>query len=277
VVTGGASGIGYAVAERLAAEGMSIVLADVEAAALEKARKELEAKGAQLLAVRTDVSKADEVERLAQKTLERFGAVHVVFNNAGVAVTGESWENSLADWEWVIGVNLWGVIHGIRSFVPIMLRQNEPGHVVNTASMAGLTSNPGMAVYNVTKHAVVTLSETLHHDLALRQSPVKASVLCPGYIKTAIMDSGRNRERDGKKDPPNPVTSALGVGIDQALRAGVGSGYPPSEVARQVFEAIRDERFYVFPAQPEIFAAVEQRLDEVRAKQNPVTPTVLIG
>jgi NAD(P)-dependent dehydrogenase (short-subunit alcohol dehydrogenase family) len=276
VVTGGASGIGLAVAQKLAAEGMQLVLADVEAGALEAARKDLEAKGAKVLAVRTDVSKAADVERLAQKTLERFGAVHVVFNNAGVAVTGESWENSLEDWQWVLGVNLWGVIHGIRTFVPILLRQNEPGHVVSTASMAGLTSNPGLAVYNVTKHAVVTLSETLHHDLALRNSPVKVSVLCPGYIQTRIMESGRNRESDPRKDPPAPAASALGAGIELALRRGVDAGYPPSEVAKQVFEAIRDERFYIFPAQPEIFAAVKARQDDILNRRNPQTPRVVI-
>jgi NAD(P)-dependent dehydrogenase (short-subunit alcohol dehydrogenase family) len=275
VVTGGASGIGFATAERLAGEGMKIVLADIEPGALEAAARKLEKGGTQVLAVRTDVSQAGDVERLAQKALERFGGVHVVFNNAGVAVTGEAWENSVADWEWVLGVNLWGVIHGIRTFVPILLRQNEPGHVVNTASMAGLTSNPGMAVYNVTKHAVVTLTETLHGDLALRGSPVKASVLCPGFINTRIMDSARNRQGDPKHDPPTPEASALGASIELALREGVKQGFAPSVVAEKVFEAIRDERFYVFAAQPEIFAAVEQRLDEVRAQKNPVTPTVL--
>ncbi len=275
VITGGASGIGFATAERLAAEGMKIVLADVESGALEAAVKKLETGGAAVLGVRTDVSQAADVERLAQRTLESFGGVHVVFNNAGVAVTGEAWENSVADWEWVLGVNLWGVIHGIRTFVPILLRQNEPAHVVSTASMAGLTSNPGMAVYNVTKHAVVTLSETLHHDLALRRSPVKASVLCPGFISTRIMDSARNRQSDARRDPPTPEASALGASIELALREGVKQGFPPSHVAEKVFEAIRDERFYVFAAQPEIFLAVRQRLDEIGAQKNPVTPTVL--
>ena len=275
VITGGASGIGFATAERLAAEGMKIVLADIEPSALEAAAKKLESSGAAVLGVRTDVSKADDVERLAQRALERFGGVHVVFNNAGVAVTGEAWENSIADWEWVLGVNLWGVIHGIRTFVPILLRQNEPAHVVSTASMAGLTSNPGMAVYNVTKHAVVTLSETLHHDLALRGSPVKASVLCPGFINTRIMDSARNRQSDAKHDPPTPEASALGASIELALREGVATGFAPSHVAEKVFEAIRDERFYIYAAQPEILGAVKQRLDEVGAQKNPVTPTVL--
>jgi NAD(P)-dependent dehydrogenase (short-subunit alcohol dehydrogenase family) len=275
VITGGASGIGFATAERLAAEGMKIVVADIEPGALEAAVTKLESGGASVLGVRTDVSKAEDVERLAQKALERFGGVHVVFNNAGVAVTGEAWENSLADWEWVLGVNLWGVIHGIRTFVPILLRQNEPAHVVSTASMAGLTSNPGMAVYNVTKHAVVTLSETLHHDLALRGSPVKASVLCPGFINTRIMDSARNRQSDAKHDPPTPEASALGASIELALREGISQGYAPSQVADEVFKAIRDERFYIFAAQPEILATVKQRLDEVGAQKNPVTPTVL--
>lgn len=275
VVTGGASGIGFATAERLAAEGMKIVVADIEPAALDTAVKKLEASGAAVLGIRTDVSRAEEVEHLAQQTLEHFGGVHVLFNNAGVAVTGEAWENSAADWEWVLGVNLWGVVHGIRTFVPILLRQNEPAHVISTASMAGLTSNPGMAVYNVTKHAVVTLSETLHHDLALRGSLVKASVLCPGFINTRIMDSARNRQSDAKHDPPTPEASALGASIELALREGISQGYAPSQVAEKVFEAIRDERFYVFAAQPEILDAVKLRLDEVGAQKNPVTPTVL--
>jgi NAD(P)-dependent dehydrogenase (short-subunit alcohol dehydrogenase family) len=276
VITGGASGIGYATAERLAGEGMKIVIADVEPGALEAAVKKLEGKGASVLGVRTDVSKAEDIERLAQKTLERFGGVHVLFNNAGVAVTGETWENSLSDWEWVVGVNLWGVVYGIRTFVPIMLRQNEPAHVVSTASMAGLTSNPGMAVYNVTKHAVVTISETLHHDLALRGAPIKASVLCPGFINTRIMDSARNRQSDAKHDPPTtPEASALGASIELALREGINQGFPPSFVADRVFEAIRDEKFYIFAAQPEILDAVKQRLDEVGAQRNPGTPTVL--
>ena len=275
VITGGASGIGFATAERLAAEGMKIALADVEPGALDAAVKKLEAGGAAVLGVRTDVSQAADVERLAARTLERFGGVHVVFNNAGVFLAGEAWENSLADWEWVLGVNLWGVIHGIRTFVPILLRQNEPAHVVNTASMAGLTSNPGLSVYNVTKHAVVTLSETLHGDLALRGAPVKASVVCPGFIQTRIMDAARNRQTDARRDPPNPPASALGASIELALREGLKTGFAPSVVAQQIFEAIRDERFYVFPTQPEIFAAVEQRLDDVRARRNPTTPTVL--
>ena len=269
VVTGGASGIGFAMAERLAAEGMKVVLADVEPGALDAAVKKLAAGGATVLGVRTDVSQAGDVERLAQKTLERFGAVHVVCNNAGVAVTGEAWENSLADWEWVLGVNLWGVIHGIRTFVPILLRQNEPAHVVNTASMAGLTSNPGMAIYNVTKHAVVTLSETLHDDLALRGSPVKASVLCPGFINTRIMDSARNRQGDAAHDPPTPEASALGASIELALREGVKQGFAPSVVAQKVFEAIRDERFYVFAAQPEIFAAVSSGSTRCARRRTP--------
>ncbi len=276
VVTGGASGIGFATAQRLAAEGMRLVLADVEAAALERATQELEAKGARVLGVPTDVSRAEDVERLARRTLEHFGAVHVVFNNAGVAVTGAAWENTLADWEWVLGVNLWGVVHGVRTFVPILLRQDEPGHVVNTASMAGLTSSPGMAVYNVTKHAVVTLSETLHHDLALQNARVGVSVLCPGFTRTRIMASARNRENEGRVDPPNPAASELGARIELALRRGVDAGIPPEEVAGLVFEAIRDERFYVLPAQPEVHEALRVRMDEILARRNPATPRVLL-
>src|ERR1700687_6002094 len=167
VVTGAASGIGRALAQRFAREGMKVVLADVEPAALEQAAREIDASGATTFAVRTDVSKAADVERLAQATVERFGAVHVVCNNAGVAVSGPTWMNTVADWEWVLGVNLWGVIHGVRVFTPLLLSHGGEGHIVNTASMAGMISGPGTAVYTVSKFGVVALSETLHHELTM--------------------------------------------------------------------------------------------------------------
>jgi NAD(P)-dependent dehydrogenase (short-subunit alcohol dehydrogenase family) len=269
VVTGGASGIGRAVAERLGQEGMKLVLADIEEGALAKAEGELKNTGLEVLSVVTDVSKPGQVEALARRALERYGAVHVLFNNAGVATTGATWENSLADWEWVLGVNLWGVIHGIRTFVPILLEQGTEGHVVNTASVAGLTSNPFMGMYNVSKHAVVTLSETLHKELLLSISPVKVSVLCPGFVVTRIMDAARNRPTDPHQDPPKPEASLGAIGAEQALRAGVDAGFTPDEVAQQVFEGIRDERFYIVPAQPEIEEAIRQRLQDVGDRRNP--------
>lgn len=276
VVTGGASGIGRASAERFAAAGMRIVLADVEEPALERAAREMAQAGARVLAVRTDVSKAAEVEALARRALEHFGGVHLVFNNAGVYVAGASWEHSLADWEWVLGVNLWGVIHGVRTFVPILLEQKDEGHVVNTASMAGLTSNPFMSVYNVTKHGVVTLSESLHHELAMLGAKVKVSVLCPGFIRTRIADAARNRPSDLRSDPPKPSASPDTVAFDQALRAGVEAGFAPSQVAERVFEAVRDERFYVLLAQPEIRDSLLRRLEEIRLEENPRPPGAVV-
>src|SRR5476649_1821633 len=193
VITGGASGLGRAMAERFAREGMSIVLADVEPNALAKAEADMKAAGARVIGVLTDVSKAADVEALAQKTLSAFGAVHLLANNAGVAEGGNVWDNTVADWEWVLGVNLWGVIHGVRVFTPIMLKQESEGHIINTASVVGRISPAGMGIYCVSKHAVVTLSECLHHDLAQKTDKLKCSVLCPAYVPTGIADSARNR------------------------------------------------------------------------------------
>jgi NAD(P)-dependent dehydrogenase (short-subunit alcohol dehydrogenase family) len=193
VITGAASGIGRALAERCAHEGMKVVLADVDVDALATTVAALKATGAPVLAVVTDVSKAQDVDALAQRTLAAFGAVHLLCNNAGVWAGISAWDSSLADWEWVLGVNLWGVIHGIHTFVPLMLAQGTPGHIVNTASMAGLLTGRGPAVYRVSKHAVVALSEMLYHQLAHRGANVKVSVLCPGGVDTQIIDAARNR------------------------------------------------------------------------------------
>src|SRR3954453_6260602 len=193
VVTGGASGIGRALAETFAGEGMQIVLADVQPEPLARVERALRDRGARVLAVQTDVSQAADVEALAAKTLEAFGAVHVVCNNAGVAVGKTTWEHTVADWEWVLGVNLWGVIHGIRTFVPIMLEQGTEGHIVNTASVAGLLASGFKPSYDVSKFGVVALSESLYRELEAIQAKVKVSVLCPGLVKTNIMASGRNR------------------------------------------------------------------------------------
>ena len=193
VITGGASGLGLAMARRFAAEGMKLVLADIEEEALRKVETEFRKAGTPVIGIRTDVSRAQDMERLAEKTLATFGGVHLLCNNAGVGPGGVLWENTVADWEWVLGVNVWGVIHGVRVFLPIMLRQDAESHVVNTASVAGLLSVPNMGIYCVSKHAVVTLTECLYHDVAQRSSRVGVSLLCPAYVPTGIIDSERNR------------------------------------------------------------------------------------
>src|ERR1051325_4326893 len=196
VVTGAASGIGRGLAEACAREGMKVVLADVDESALSQAERELKDAGALVLSVRTDGSRAVDVEALARRTLDAFGAAHLLFNNAGVGAGTTVWESTLEDWQWVLGVNLWGVIHGVRTFVPVMLKQADECHIVNTASMAGLTSGPALGVYKVTKHGVVSLSETLCCELAAMKSKIGVSVLCPAGVNTRVMDSERNRPEE---------------------------------------------------------------------------------
>jgi NAD(P)-dependent dehydrogenase (short-subunit alcohol dehydrogenase family) len=270
VVTGGASGIGRAMVDRFVADGMKVVVADVEPTALAATERELAGAGHAVLAVPTDVSKPGDVETLAERTLARFGKVHVLCNNAGVSVGGPMWEHTLDDWRWVLGVNLWGVIYGVRTFVPIMLRQNEPAHVVNTASLAGLSSNPFLGVYNVTKHGVVTLSETLAQELALVGAPVKVSVLCPGFVQTKIAESNRNR-------PPDLADGAARVrpdAFEQMVRAAIAAGMPAADVGALVAAAIREERFYVLP-HPELTATrVRARMTDILDGRTP-EPAVL--
>jgi len=268
VVTGGASGIGRALAERFAAEGMKLVLADVEGPALERAEAELRAAGAEVLGLRTDVSKEAEVQALAAAALRRFGAVHVLCNNAGVGSGGRVWELTHADWEWVLGVNLWGVIHGIHAFVPAMLRGGEEGHVVNTASLAGFISAPYVAPYHVTKHGVVTLSESLHYELAAVGARIKVSVLCPGYVATRIAESTRNRPAGLRAAVESQGGRPEAAGMAEAIRRRVASGLPPAEVAAQVLRAIREERFWVF-THPGMKALIDQRHADVMAERNP--------
>jgi NAD(P)-dependent dehydrogenase (short-subunit alcohol dehydrogenase family) len=269
VITGGASGLGRAMAERFAREGMSIVLADVEPDALAKAEAEMKAAGAKVIGVRTDVSKAAEVEALAQKTLAAFGAVHLLANNAGVAEGGCVWDNTVADWEWVLGVNVWGVIHGVRVFTPIMLKQGTEGHIVNTASVAGLISPPGMGIYCVSKHAVVTLTECLHHDLAQKTDKLKCSVLCPAYVPTGISDSGRNRPAALKETRHK---SAADLALDASLKKAVHSGkLSAADVAHKVYEAVRDERFYIL-THPKIKASIQWRMEDILQERNPTNP-----
>jgi NAD(P)-dependent dehydrogenase (short-subunit alcohol dehydrogenase family) len=268
VITGAASGIGRALADRAVQEGMKAVLADVEAEALAKTEASLKASGATVLAVQTDVSQARDVAALAQKTLEVFGAVHLLCNNAGVGTEAAVWESTLEEWEWVIGVNLWGVIHGVRAFVPPMLAQDTECHIVNTASMAGLISGPGLGAYKVTKHAVVSLSETLYHELAERGAKVSVSVLCPGFVNTRITESARNRP--GHLSPKAPVGAASGARWE-AIRKLVPTGIPPVQVADAVFAAVRNDQFYIL-THPEAKEAVRTRMEDILQERAPTPP-----
>jgi len=266
VVTGAASGIGLALAERFAGEGMKVVMADIEAGALATASDRLRRKGAAILATRVDVSRPEDVERLADETYDAFGAAHVVCNNAGVAVIGAVHEHTLADWQWVINVNLWGVIHGVHTFLPRMLAGGDEGHFVNTASMAGLTTAPFMSVYDVTKHGVVALSESMYKELTATGAPIGVSVVCPGLIDTNIMRSSRNRpESLAEEGKAGPMAQAFG----QALSDRLAGGYPPSEVAEQVIVGIRDGRFYIVPAQPEVKGNIAIRAQDLLELRNP--------
>ena len=243
VVTGGASGIGRGIAEAFASEGMKLVIADIESAALDAAVSELRAEGATVIGIECDVSQADSVAQLAERTLEEYGAAHIVCNNAGVVdgmATG-IWETPLDEWDWVMGVNLMGVIHGIHSFVPILLEQEE-GHVINTASIAGLI--PGRGIYGVTKHACVALSECLWNDLQTRGANVGVSVLCPGWVATRIAESDRNRA-EAPRDPAEVTPEA--EAMRKLLEGVIASGMDPAEVARIVVTAVKEQRFYILP------------------------------
>ena len=275
VITGAASGFGLEASRIAAREGMNIVMADVQQDALNRAAAEIEGLGAKVLPFRLDVSKAAEVEAMAAATVQRFGVPHFVFNNAGVGAGGLIWEHTLKDWEWVIGVNLMGVAHGVRVFTPLMLEaaQKDPGyegHITNTASMAGMVNMPNMGVYNVTKHAVVSLSETLYQDLSLVTEQIHCSVLCPYFVPTGIHQSERNRPSEMQDAGAKPTRSQLIAQAmsDKAIASGKVSA---AQVAQYVFDAIAAERFYVF-SHPHAIGVVQTRLEDVMQLRNPSDP-----
>ena len=262
VITGAASGIGRGLAERFAAESMKVVLADVEAEALAELETDLKSKGADVLAVKTDVSNAAEVENLAVQTLDAFGAVHILCNNAGVVCSRPIWEHTVADWEWVLGVNLWGVIHGIRAFVPRMLAQADACHIVNTASILGLVGGGGEGIYKVSKHGVVVLSETLADELAQKEANIQVHVLCPGWVRTGILDSARNRpdvlQNPAEHERPEGPVS----GGSRDTRAEMEAGMSPAEVAEHVYNAIQTGTFYIH-THPEHKAWIRERMERI--------------
>ncbi len=265
VVTGAASGIGLALCRRFAAQGMKVVLADVERKALEPAVAEILATGAEAIGVPTDVGSSESVADLARRAVDRFGAVHAVCNNAGVFTGGRCWEIPIADYEWTLRVNLWGVIHGIREFAPILMAHGEPGWIVNTASMAALTSGPLSAPYTAGKHAVLSLSETLYHELAGEAPQIGVSVLCPEAVRTGIGTSGRNRP----DEPMGPPSQAAAL-VEGALRATVSGGVEPDVMAARVLEAMAERRFYVLPDRDEGWRkACEVRLEDLHLGRNP--------
>lgn len=271
VITGAGSGLGLEFARMAGRRGMNLVLADIEEAALDGARRELEAVGHPVLAVQVDVSRAEEVTALADRCLEQFGVPHLLFNNAGVGTNGLVWDGSVDDWNWVLGVNLWGVIHGIRAFVPAMIQAGRDdasyrGHVVNTASMAGLLNPPNMGIYNVSKEAVVSLSESLYHDLALVGANVGASVLCPYFVPTRIMEAERNRP-----GPAPVLTRSQQVGQESSRKAVKSGKVSASDVAATTFAGIDEGRFYLY-SHPHALGNLKARMDGMLETGNPPDP-----
>ncbi len=273
VLTGAGSGFGLECARLAARKGMNVVLLDIQQDSLDAAEAEIKALGVRTLARRVNVSQSEEMDSLAQEVRELFGAPHFVFNNAGVATGGLIWENSVKDWEWVLGVNLWGVINGVRSFTPMMLdaARQDPGyegHIVNTASMAGLLTPPNMGVYNVSKHAVVALTETLYQDLKLVTEKVSASVLCPYFVPTGISHSERNRPDHIEATAP---TASQRISQAMTEKAVVSGKVTAEEVALKVFDAMMTDQFYVF-SHPKALGNVASRMEAILSIQNPPDP-----
>ena len=268
VITGAASGIGRGMAESFADAGIQLVLSDIRGDALEQTAQELRARGAEVIGVRADVSKSEEVEALAQAALDRYGHVHILCNNAGVGAGATStWEATLDDWSWVLGANLMGVVHGVHFFMPILLQQEAGGHIVNTASLAGLTSGGGAALYATSKFGVVALSEHVYLELRQRRAKVSISVLCPGFVSTDIQ---ANSERLGAElstpspRPHGPFAEAFRDWFAQQIKAGLA----PRKVGDQVLKAIQSDRFYVL-THPELTRRIEHRVQRIVSGKNP--------
>ncbi len=272
VITGAASGFGREFALLGAQLGMQLVLADVQP--LDTIAAEVRALGADAICEHCDVRDGAQVDALAQSAMRRFGLIHLVFNNAGVGAGGLVWESTQADWEWVLGVNLWGVIHGVRAFTPLMLAcaKQDPayqGHIVNTASMAGLLAPPMMGIYNVSKHAVVALTETLYHDLKLVDAPVGVSLLCPYFVPTGIGHSADVRPDDARSaDAPTRSQQVAQASLEKAVASGKVSA---ADVARITFDAIRGSRFYVY-SHPQALGNVQRRMNDIVNAHNPGDP-----
>ena len=268
VITGAASGIGLALTKKCLAEGMQVVMADIQQDALDKAAAALQAEGNNnILPIRTDVSVKEEIEALAKTTIEQFGAVHLLFNNAGVGGGGTTWESTEKDWEWVLGVNLWSVIHGVRVFTPLMIEQDTQCHIVNTASVAGLLGGTTNACYSVTKHGVVALTENLYSDLQNQNLKVNASVLCPGFVNTNIHDSSRNRQQRLVNDgDPGPTAEQLEM--RKNFKVFLEQGMQPEQLAEVVFDGIRAERLYIL-THTEFDQMIQERAKNITSGTNP--------
>jgi NAD(P)-dependent dehydrogenase (short-subunit alcohol dehydrogenase family) len=269
VVTGAASGIGKGIAENFVEAGMKVVLADIDDVKLQNTAKTFQDSGADVLSIPTDVSKPDQVENLANETMDAFGAVHILCNNAGVALRGQpSWVIPVESWGWILSVNLLSVIYGVHYFMPIMLRQDE-AHIVNTASTDGLLSNPIHIPYVVSKHGVVAFTESLYHELQMLGSNVKVSVLCPGPVNTDILDSS---ERNYPPDiPAPPELSEGGSVLIKAFKKWLERGHDPKEVGRQVIEAIKEERLYIITTN-DFDTNIEHRMKNILVRKNPAPP-----
>jgi len=268
VITGAANGIGFGIAERCAQLGMKVVLAGINTETLATAEEKLKPSGASLLSVKTDVSKREDVEGLAQKTLDTFGAIHLLVNNAGVGAGTSIWESTWEDWEWVVDVNLWGVIHGVKVFTPIMLGQDDESHIVNVASVSGLLPSYPVAPYHVTKQAVIGLTENLYYSLGRQKSKVKVTLLCPGWVKTLILKSDRNRPPE-LKNQTNPIRNdPEAMQSYRKMQESLEAGMSIEELADRLFKAIESDQLYVLTDQ-KYLPRIRERMENILGQKNP--------